>query len=182
LSPANTSVTFTTASASTLKDHNNAALGINQLFLVYWTADASLSGFNSIDPLAPTGGDLLLVNPASAGFGYDSSAGPNIAGQLTGNASVAFTGAYEGGFVYIAMFEMAYVASPLSIAAGTYYGLGPISAALPTVPPSPAYQYGNLITAVSPLTTNLQVVPEPSTVALMLAGLGVLGFSRIRRK
>jgi hypothetical protein len=29
---------------------------------------------------------------------------------------------------------------------------------------------------------NIAVVPEPSTVALMLAGLGVLGFARMRRK
>jgi hypothetical protein len=31
-------------------------------------------------------------------------------------------------------------------------------------------------------TTAVVAVPEPSTVALMLAGLGVLGFSRMRRK
>jgi hypothetical protein len=48
----------------------------------------------------------------------------------------------------------------------------------PLTAPPPAESY----VLTSGIATTLVAVPEPSTVALMLAGLGVLGFVRIRRK
>lgn len=173
-------INFFTASSS-IKDHLNSNIAMHQTFIAYWSLDQSLSGFNNADPLNPTGGDIVLG-------AFDITAGAAAGGRITGHTADAFgagTAAYSPGYVYIAVFEYAFASYSGSIASGTYYGLGPIySQSLTQQFPTPGTvdNYGQQITAIAPVTTSLQVVPEPSTVALMLAGLGVLGFSRIRRK
>jgi hypothetical protein len=67
-----------------------------------------------------------------------------------------------------------FATSPTSYAAGTYYY---------TFSGSDLSTTNNLTTALS-LTTSIPMapIPEPSTYALMLAGLGVVGFLARRRK
>jgi hypothetical protein len=46
--------------------------------------------------------------------------------------------------------------------------------------PLPA-NYGTARLETSPVTTSLQVVPEPSTIGLLLVGAGLVAFRRMRR-
>lgn len=169
-------INFNTA-ANTLKDHNLTPLniGAQSLVLAYWSLDNSASGFNAVDPTNPTGGDVLL-----GAFATGAGAG-RITGQTADNFGTG-SGLYSPGFVYIAVFEQTFASYSGSIAGGTYYGVGPTLGSLTPQFPSPSVADTYSTVVVSPITTSLQVVPEPSTVGLLIVGLGVLGFRRMRRK
>ena len=170
------SISYQTFPSYPLFDHLGSALAANSLFIEYWSADASLSGFNNADPLNPTLDEVLGA--------YSISTGPQIAGTIVRPSPDSYgTGAntYSPGYTYIAVFEMDYGAYSGSVAEGTYYGLGPISGNLTQQNPPPATpdDYGS---TVSSINTTLQTVPEPASLALMLIGAGVVATRRLRKR
>jgi len=164
-----------------LFNHLSSPLSAGSLFLVYYSAD-NVRGFNNVDPYTPIGGDEY-IGAYSTGL---------YQGEVTGNNAVELgasgTYGYQG-YVYVAIFEISYSggAAP-SISGGSYYGLGNTMATTDFqqyfddngMVPLPA-NYGTARLETAPVTTSLQVVPEPSTIGLLLVGAGLVAFRRMRR-
>jgi hypothetical protein len=177
-------VRFTTGSG-TIFDHNDDPIAAQQTFAAYYSPDDSNSGFDPADPLNPTGGDELLGV-------YDSTRGSaTLTGRIFQDSQEYGAGATGyADFIYIAVFELAwatYQSNGNVIPELTHYGLsdaGGSSASekLTEQHPPPLGtpdQYGSQITS---LTTSLQTVPEPGSLALMALGLGVVAVKRLRKR
>jgi hypothetical protein len=164
-----------------LFSHLSSPLSASSLFLVYYSPDA-VRGFNNVNPYSPLGGDEYIGS-------YSTGVYP---GEIAGNTSVTIgtPGSYGyAGYVYVAVFEISYSggAAP-AISGGAYYGLGNTMASTDFqqyfddngfVPTPSNYGTGRLET--TPVTTSLTVVPEPSTIGLLLVGAGLVAFRRMRR-
>jgi len=165
--------TFPTPAGVQLQTAALAPLAANSLFLAYYSADISI-GFNNVNPLAPLGGDVFLGAFTTGGVS------PTTDGDILGGSAPVFAQA-GGGRTWIAVFDMAFGAYVGSIPIGTSYGLGPISQTLiewnATLQPD---AYGPNI--VAPIVTNLQTIPEPGSMALMVLGIGMVAVRRFRKK
>lgn len=131
------------------------------------------------DPATPgNSADTLLNNASTTVF-------PPLAGQITGNTGLVFgegSNLYEGGYLFIVVYDVPAASYTGSFVGGENYGVGPLSGQLPVYDvTAPNYDYGAL---VQNITTEMvvDVVPEPSTMALGLLGLGALVIRRLRRR
>ena len=137
--------------------------------LLYLGTDGLYNGF--INSGTGVAGDDSVVQTTWVG-----TSAMNAAGQFFSNysASTALGSGYQIRFFDTASPNYAGGALP----ATGYYGLSQkfTQTGDPDVGGSDTFNFNQNYSA------NIAVVPEPSTVALMLAGLGVLGFARMRRK
>jgi hypothetical protein len=158
----------------------SSAVAYDDLFMVFWSSDQSVAGFNNADPTSPSGDELLgayqmaddaffagNINIGSRDY-YGENYGRGVDGLV-------------GGYVYIAFFDMAYADYSGSVAAGTSYGLAPSSAfgalvdADPDSGPTPQPQ------EIFPDGSGpYQYVPEPASAMLGLFGVGVILYRRWR--
>ncbi|MEI8133196.1 MAG: PEP-CTERM sorting domain-containing protein [Leptolinea sp.] len=167
-----------------LLNHSSNPLAANSLFLVYFSED-STRGFNNVNPYSPLGGDEYMGS-------YSTGVYP---GEIAGNTSVTLgtlgTLGYAG-YVYVAVFEISYSSGPApAIPGGSYYGLGNTMATTDfeqyfqdngLVPTPSNYGTSRLEPSTGPVVTSLTtVVPEPSTVGLLLVGAGIVMVRRFRR-
>lgn len=167
-----------------LLNHSSTPLSANSLFLVYYSSD-STRGFNNADPYSPLGGDEYIGS-------YSTGVYP---GEVAGNTAVTIgtPGEYGyAGYVYVAVFEITYSggAAP-AIPGGSYYGLGNTMTTTDFrqyfedngfVPTPSNYGTSRLEPPTGPVTTSLTtVVPEPSTVGLLLIGAGLVMVRRFRK-
>jgi len=167
-----------------LLNHSSTPLADNSLFLVYFSAD-STRGFNNVNPYSPLGGDEYMGSYSTGSF----------PGEVAGNTAVYLgtpgTLGYAG-YVYVAVFEISYTSGPApTIPGGSYYGLGNTMATTDfqqyfldngTVPTPSNYGTARLEPSTGPVVTSLTtVVPEPSTVGLLLVGAGLVMVRRFRQ-
>lgn len=170
--PTTNSVDFTKAPAA-----GGGSLPINSVFLVYASTDNSTSGFNTSNPMSPSGDTLLTASGLNTGDGLPDFL--KSTGEIMGYSSGVSYSGVDGQYIYIAVFDYSYASftgGGNTIPVGTYYQLvGPqqINAWDGTSPPT-QFSY-----ASGPFVTSLQTVPEPTTAALLGLGLGLIA---IRRK
>jgi len=157
----------------------------NRTALLYVSSDAVID-LNTSVALQSTYGNDQFIGAVTVGLGGRYATAATVWG-----AAGAGAGSYVGMYTYMVLVNQAFTAgvTPGSIAGGTFYGIssiGQIAGVNTTlgefdVVPAPSPQQftdndGHI------QTSNANVaVPEPSTVALMLAGLGIVAM-RMRRK
>jgi len=144
--------------------------------LIYLGANKSYDGF--VDSGPGTVNDDVVVQTAYIGFG---TMGGTVAGQVVGVLS-------QHSYVATDAFIMrvfdthasTYTSDPLTttVPGSGYFSLSGIYA----LTGSPTETFNPPGGVVSVAVSNPVAVPEPSTIALMLAGLGVLAGVRMRRK
>jgi hypothetical protein len=166
--------------------HLGGLLPAASLFTVYYSPDQNNNGFvpTPTGVFAPVGGDIFLAALSTQETGF-----PARNGRISGHGAETFGGGttnYAGGYVYIAAFEYPYATyqgNPGTVPAGTYYGVGPAVGPATQQFPDPATidDYGANLTPASPITTNQQIVPEPTTMALFGLGIVVIALRKLRK-
>jgi len=152
---------------------------------MYVSADATVD-FNPLVALQSSYGNDTYVGVAAT-----TQAGRYTTAYQTVGAAGAGAGSYVGLYTYMVLVNTlaSSVSTPENIAGGTYYAVSSISAQLTQYDtPVPGFQQSftdasdaNGAAALMKTSTANIAVPEPSTVALMLAGLGIVAM-RMRRK
>jgi hypothetical protein len=154
----------------------------DRLVQLIWSKDAPVSSaiFGVTDYLAS--GEYLLWSSSSFAYGNSNSDMDSTAVYST---SVQYSGGQDinTGYIFARVFGSA------TVTASTLYFQSGYNAAVPgqltsyvALDPGSVMNYNISSIPSTAVTQTMAVVPEPSTVALMLAGLGVLGFTRMRRK
>ncbi len=181
---ASISVDFSTTQ-ETFKDSGGDWL-MDNLFMAFFSADQSFSGYTAGSPETPSGNDVFLgaysSNPTgapvfiaqgnivmSAPLSYDEASYTLPAGVTT----------FTGGYVYVAVFDLLFASYAGSVPGGTEYVLAPLTAA------GPAQTYvttdlGTILTPFKGDTNIYQTVPEPAAMLFVAVGALVLGFRRLR--
>jgi hypothetical protein len=162
---------------------NSTPLSANSLFIVYYSLDNSTSGFNNENPYAPIGDEYIGAFTTGITPGEINNAG--VSSVTLGTQG---TTGYGGGYVYVAIFNVPYSGGPTPSLSGAYYGLGGtrlttdfqevIDGGDPAPTPTP---YGTSRLETTPVHTTSQVVPEPSSFALLGLGLGLVAWRRMRK-
>jgi hypothetical protein len=176
-SNANVSFRWLSASVGDAKDELGINLATGNLLLTFVSTD-NVVDFSSSDPLQTSyGNDVLLSAQDTKVAGKYNTVyqTPGVAGSGAGS--------YVGNYVYFLIFHSAFASytSIDAIAAGTYYQVSSMSGPLSqydTTPLNPQQSF-----SPGPVQTTLQVVavPEPSTVGLILVGVGLVALRRMRR-
>ncbi len=184
---------WSSSSAQAL-DQTSVNLAAASTVLLYVSTDASVNfpGGNVTGPIQTSYGDDTYVGAAAT-----TLSGRYTIGYQTPGTTGAGAGSDVGLYTYMVLVNLSYSTftgalggNVANIAAGTYYGVSSMSpvtlvqGASATPPGTPqsftdssdANGLGAIIQ-----TTQVVTVPEPSTVALMLAGLGIVAM-RMRRK
>ena len=136
--------------------------------LLYLGADGIYNGF--INSGTGVVGDDVVAQTTWFGVGAMGRAGEFVS---SATVSTIIGSKYE-----IRFFDTPAASYPGSVPTTGYYGLSQVFSQTgdPDVGGVDTFSFNANYSAT------IAVVPEPSTVALMLAGLGVLGFARMRRK
>ena len=181
------SITYGTATALKLWDGASLVnLPVNSLVQLVWSADSSVAIPTGTVPGAAEqygDGDYVLFSKGTTALGgftdtqMDASAvyqNSNVGGQNILN-----------GYVYVLVFGSS---SPI---VGSYYGVSSLAFPLNNVevgtpPPLPNNIAVSSIGVIGPVANGgqgfqVQAVPEPSTVALLLVGIGLVAFRRFSR-
>ena len=174
------------SAANAVKDQNGVNTLANRVGLLYVSSDQVVD-LNTSLGLQSTYGNDQFIGSVAVGFSgrYTTSATP-------WGAAGAGSGSDVGLYTYMVIVNQAFSSgvTPESISAGTFYGvtsigqIGGVNTQLQQFdipPPQPSPQVfadsdGSVQTSIANVA-----VPEPSTVALMLAGLGIVAM-RMRRK
>lgn len=165
-------------------DSGGTVLPVGSLVHLVWSADDVYS--------APTGGSIPSVGDQYAGgdyllFSAATTATSGWSGDFDGSAT--YNNGNVGGANINLGYVYAFVFQDGVPQAGDWYarsamitGLG--DASLPTPPPPDSLDVSPSSVArmvVHPASGGYQVVPEPSTVGLLLVGIGLVAARRFRR-
>ena len=146
--------------------------------LIWSSLDSGLSAMNVLNPLTPTGaGEVVLATKASSGDGYWNFG--------VGNYEAAM-GTYVGGYVYQRVFNVSVGDTP--VAGVNQYGESVEASAqlvdasaVPAPAPIGSYLWDSSVSGGG-YVMSVIAVPEPTTIALAFAGLGLLVVRRFRKK
>ncbi len=182
----NAFITINWDSGAQFLDTGGTPLVDGSVIQLIWSSD------NIMDAVASdgsaTGNDVILlsagtVSTFSAGWisGHDDDA-------FYGSDETVPAGAYDAsavgtkatlasGWVYVRVFD----AQPGSIGIGTWYYQGGLIGSLTDSPGDPSGYNSTDATGGSNTAMNMQVVPEPATMALFGLGMAVLGLRRRKK-
>lgn len=162
----------------------NRAYGNDGVTLLPGSALSSVGGLVQLIYLGTDGIYNGFVNSGTGVVGDDVVAQTTWIGTASMNAAGQFYSSYAANTPTSSKYEIRFfdTASP-NYAGGAlpttgYYGLSQVF----TQTGDPALGGIDTFSFDQNYSATIAIVPEPSTVALMLAGLGVLGFARMRRK
>ena len=170
-----------------LLNQDSEPLALNSVAMLFWSATQDFDGFNTMNPAAPLGGDLLLATLPTTG------GGPPVPGHITNlaYANISYNSADYGvslpsGYVYVAAFNLShteYLESGVPV--GTFYSLVPVTPFDVGNKPDATFlpdDVGLVVTNDGPFTMEMQTIPEPGTIALLgLAGLALFLRRRLGR-
>lgn len=143
--------------------------------LTYLTSELSSLNFDPLIPLQNSyGSDFFYsANSSGLGFGPGSYSTANMSDDLS----------IEGLNAYVVLLDLSfsdfttiYGSDVTQVPLGTYFGYSSIVAGPITDrgdPPQAGQEFD-----VGVIQTNLQVIPEPGTIALAILGIGMLGVRR----
>ena len=186
IAKANVEFGWTGASGSAKDATGTTLSGTGWLELLYVSTDTTVNWDRTLQLQSTYGDDKFIgiAKTSQPGRITDSA-------TATGPLGLAGTGpgSYVGLYTYMILVDQQYAAglTPESISVGMTYGVSSIGqiGGVPTVlaqqdqaiPPTPQA----FSDAVGTIQTSVVNVPEPSAIALMLAGLGIIAM-RMRRK